>query len=672
MKTTLHRIILAATAVAATCISSAQPRLDAAPAPETPEAPRRQSSAWTLTYPLGGHEPSTVDTLLYNYQKRSIPSMESDAYATTGNLGAEGINMIFSQRHEGSPFFFDDALSAWLPAFRNQKFYNVYIPMTILSYNFGGNKQNHQDRLQATFAGNVNRRIGIGAMMDYLYSKGAYEAQATKDFSWGASGYYNGDRYEMQAFYQHFNFLNKENGGITDDLYISDPAVLQGGVDRIDAKSIPTRLTDAHNRINGDLLFMTHALKVGFWRDQQVNDTLTRQIYIPVMRFLYSFDYSSRHRFFINTNSQQGEEFWENRYIDPTRTEENFRYWQVTNTLGMEMIEGFQKWAKFGISAYASLQNRRYTLPTYDWHPELTEEQAAALTPLPEGFAVDPRTTQTLLWVGGNIRKEQGSLLRYRADARFGLVGDVAGDLELSGRIATRFKLFGDTVEIAADAHFSNLKPSWLLRHYVSNHFAWNNDFGKTRRVGFGGRLLIPWTRTTLSAEVENIQNYVYFNDRSLPTQHGGNVQVVTAAIDQKLRFGIWNWDNRVTFQTSTDSKVIPLPKLAIYSNMYLNFKAFRVLTLQMGVDCNYYTRYRGLDYQAATMSFHVQGPDGIDVGNYAFANVYATAKLYKVRFYVLWSHVNQGWFSKNYFSLPHYPVNPRRLQFGLSVDFAN
>ena len=72
-------------------------------------------------------------------------------------------------------------------------------------------------------------------------------------------------------------------------------------------------------------------------------------------------------------------------------------------------------------------------------------------------------------------------------------------------------------------------------------------------------------------------------------------------------------------------------------------------------------------------MQFIVQDPEtAVKVGNFPFANLYATCKLYKVRFYVLWSHFNQGWISKNYFSLPHYPVNPRNLQFGLSVDFAN
>jgi hypothetical protein len=53
--------------------------------------------------------------------------------------------------------------------------------------------------------------------------------------------------------------------------------------------------------------------------------------------------------------------------------------------------------------------------------------------------------------------------------------------------------------------------------------------------------------------------------------------------------------------------------------------------------------------------------------------NVYANMKLSKVRFYVLYSHFNQGLFGgKNYFSLAHYPLNPHRFMLGLSIDFAN
>lgn len=160
------------------------------------ETKKRVSSAWTLQTPLGAHLKSEIDTLLYNYQRRSIPSMVSDAYASTGNLGGEGLNMIYMERKSPSAFFFDNSLDAWTTTLANQKLYNVYIPMTLLSYNFAGNRLNHTDRLNGQFAGNVNRNIGVSAFLDYLYSKGCYESQATKDFSWGAGFYYTGHRYE--------------------------------------------------------------------------------------------------------------------------------------------------------------------------------------------------------------------------------------------------------------------------------------------------------------------------------------------------------------------------------------------------------------------------------------------------------------------------------------------
>lgn len=632
--------------------------------------PIRQSSAWTLVFPLGQHKESTIDTTLYNYQRIAIPAMYSDAMATTGNLGTEALNMIYFNRPDQSPFFFDRALSIWLPSLEGQKFYNVYTPMTLLAYNFGGNRDNHTDRLTAQFGGNVNRNIGVAAFLDYLYSKGCYEDQASKDFLYGANVYYTGHRYEMQVLFNAFNFLNKENGGITDDLYITDPAQLQGGDDHVEAKSIPVNLNNAYTRMTGSHFFTTQAYKVGFWKEEFVNDTLTRDIYVPVTKFIYSIDYQTRRHRFMNFTPTEGAKFWENTYLDPTGTRDNTYYWHVSNSLGIELIEGFRKWAKFGLSAYATYQIRRYSQTTANMEPEEFDE--SMLTPLPKGFDVAPKVTQNLLWVGGRLEKTKGSILKYAADVKFGIVGEAAGEIDIKGNIETNFKLFGDTVSLKANGRFSNLAPSFLLKEYISNHFTWQNDFGKIRRFNVGGELLVPWTNTTLSANFESAQNLIYFNPQSLPEQFGGATTVFAARLHQELHFGIWNWNNTVTYQVSSKPDILPLPALAIYSNMYLNFRAFRVLTLQIGIDCDYFTRYRGMVYQPATATFRVQKEEeAISVGNYPLINAYVTAKLYKVRFFVLWSHVNQGWFSKNYFSMPHYPIDPRRLQFGLSVDFA-
>ena len=629
----------------------------------------KEPSAWTLTYPLGFHVPAEVDTAQYNYQRRSIPTLASDAWASTGNLGSPGLNLLWNERPAKSDFLFYNSLEFWMPSFAKQKFYNTYIPTTILQYNYTGNSENHQDRLQGDFAGNVNRRIGVGGFVDYLHSKGCYNYQAAKNFNFGLSTYYLGDRYELQTFYQQYAHQNLENGGITDDRYITDPAAVQGGVTSVQYKSIPTNLTTAKNLLNGSEFYMNHAYKIGYWSEEQVNDTLTRDIYIPVMKVLYSFDYRHyRHTF---SEKSINSDFWENFYFDRDQTYDNSTLNSISNTVGIYMIEGFRKWMKFGLSAYATYQHNSYTLP----HAKYDMPQASDspdLTPLPSFALPDQKHGQNLLYIGGRIEKSQGSILRYNANVRFGLSGDAAGDLELDGQIQTNIPLFGDTVAIEAHGGFHNTTPDWLTKHYVSNNFIWSNDFGKIRSVKFGGSLEIPWTRTRASIDVENLQNHIYFGSNFLPVQHGGNVQIMSVGLNQDFKVGILNWNNRVAWQVSSDQSVVPLPQLSVYSNLFINFVAFKVLHLQVGVDCDYYTKYKGYTYQPATMTFCNQ--QETELGNYPFCNAYINLRLYRCRFYVMMSHVNQGLFGSRYneFSLPHYPINPRRFQIGIAVDFAN
>lgn len=635
-------------------------------------------NSWTLSWPLGTHIESTIDTVLYNYQREFVTALTSDAWASTGQYTGPGINMIYFERPQESAFLFNDALSYWIPSFPRQKFYNVYIPFTQLSYNWGTGTQTRTDQLKATFAGNVNKKLGVGAWINYPYTMGSYNYQATKGIGWGLSGYYNGDRYEVQAFFNQYNHTNKENGGITDDLYITDPAQLQGGVNSINSKSIPTNLSDAHTRLTGSQFYMNHAYKIGFWKDiTQPEDTIEKREYVPVTKIVYSFDYDTNHHFFINKNSAQ-RDFWQNTYFNLNETNDDAYYWKISNSVGLELIEGFQKWAKFGLSAYVTYDIDKYRYAVNGLQdiinnpPPQEEETENGLTPLPQNFNGNLSKMRHRLWVGGRLEKTKGSIIRYAADAKFGLLGDAIGEIDVKGEIQTRFRLGKDTVIISADGFFKNLEPNYLFEHYVGNHFIWNNDFGKVRSFRVQGKLYIPWTKTELRVGFENIQNQVYFNSLSVPAQYNGNIQIFSAAIDQKLKFGIWNWDNRVTYQATSNMDIMPLPQLSVYSNMYLYFKAFRALTVQFGIDCDWYTKYRGYAYQPATMTFHSQGADAVDVGGFIMSNVYLTARLYKVRFFVMFSHVNQGWFSKDYFSLPHYPIDPRQFRLGLSIDFAN
>ncbi len=632
------------------------------------------SYAWELLAPLGTHEPSTIDTLLYNYAQQSVPSAQSIAYASTGNLGASGLNMIYFDRKPMSDFFFRDAISTWLPQQGNHRFYNTRVPMTLLSYNTGGTKENAQDRLRAVFSGNANKQIQVGANLDYLYSKGSYANEAVKNLMWGLSGSYIGDRYEAQMFFNHYNGLMQNNGGITDPLYITDPAVLQGGQTKIDAKSIPTNLTAARTRMKGQEFYMNHRYKLGFWKelppDESVpDDTVGHRIFIPVTSFIWTMDYNDATHKFYNNSTTEAANFWENYYLTTGPSFDPTSYWSLRNTFGIALLEGFNKYAKAGLSAYVTHEVRKYK-QGLDTIAISGPDRPEILTPYPYETKVVPRASENLLWVGAQLTKQTGKLLRYEATAKIGLVGPAAGEVAVNGNISTRFRLLGDTVSVKAYGLFANEAVPYLLNNYSSNYFVWKNDFGKTRRFRIGGELIVPQTGTLINVGVENVQNNIYFNDLSLPVQHGGSVQVLSASLSQNFHVGILNWNNKITYQTSSDQSVLPLPKLAVYSNLFLRFRVARVLYVDLGVDCDYYTKYYAPGFQPATMAFYNQ--TDVKIGNYPFMNLYANMKLKRARFYVMMSHINQGLTGKNYFAMPNYPMNPRRFQMGVSVDFAN
>ena len=631
------------------------------------------SFAWGVEPPLGDRREATIDTLFENYSQRFVPQEVSSAYAATGNYCAEGVNLIHFDRPAMSDYMFRDPIAHWLPSEQKAKFYNTRLPMTLLSYNFGGGKENTQDHLSAVFSANANKRVQVGAMLDYLYSKGCYDNQAAKDLTWGFSGSYMGERVEFQGYYFHYNLVNKENGGITDPLYITDPAEVQGGDNSINPKQIPTFLSAAHNRVRGGELYLNTRYKLGFYEEEQVNDSTIKRTLVPVTSFIWTLKYTfSRHRF-ISTNTEENQEFWDNTYFNPFQTSDLSNYWNLRNTVGVALLEGFNKYAKAGLTAFLTHEARHYKmgylLPTENDGPFIPAGEEGSLLTADPYPGMRLSETENHMWVGARLAKRQGRILNYDVIGELGILGPAAGEVKVDGEVTTRIPLFGDTVAIRGFGRFYNTAAPWLMNHYRSNHFVWDNSFEKTRSFRAGGELSIPWTRTHLTVGVENIQNQLFFNEYALPEQYGGNVQVFMAHLRQDFKFGPVHWDNLVTYQTTSLERVIPLPKLAVFSNLYVTFKV-ATLFVQLGVNCDYFTRYKAIGYQPATMQFYNQRD--FLVGNYPFMNAYINFKLSKTRFYVMMSHVNQGLTGDNYFSMPNYPMNPRRFQLGLSVDLTN
>jgi hypothetical protein len=132
------------------------------------------------------------------------------------------------------------------------------------------------------------------------------------------------------------------------------------------------------------------------------------------------------------------------------------------------------------------------------------------------------------------------------------------------------------------------------------------------------------------------------------------------------------HWDSQATYQKSSDEKVLPLPQVTLYTNLYLLFRYARVLRVQIGADMRYFTSYYAPDYAPSIGQFATQDATfaRMKIGKYPIINVYANFQLKRTRFFVMFYHVNEGMGSRKYFYSPHNPINPRLLKFGVSWNF--
>ena len=360
-------------------------------------------------------------------------------------------------------------------------------------------------------------------------------------------------------------------------------------------------------------------------------------------------------------------------YGDPNNMSDRTRGYSIQNTLGIALREGFNKWAKAGLTAFASHEYRHYTMPD-----------------LNGGNKIIRSYSENNISVGGQLSKREGKTLHYDVTGEVTLLGEDVGQFDVEGRADLNFRLFKDTVQLAARAFVKNLNPSFYMRHYHSQFAWWDNDLNKEFRTRIEGTLSLKRTRTALTVGVENIKNYAYFatdkiayndeggqfagySNRISVKQYGGSVQVFSARLNQNFKFGILHWDNEVAYQKTSNQDILPLPDLSAYSNLYIVFRIAKVLRVQLGGDVRYFTEYYAPDYAPIIQQFTVQSPETrIKLGNYPICNAYVNLFLKHCRFYVNVNHVNNGTGNKNAFLVPHYPINPMNIHFGLSWNFFN
>ena len=402
-------------------------------------------------------------------------------------------------------------------------------------------------------------------------------------------------------------------------------------------------------------------------------DATMKREYVPVTSFIHTLEWN--HYKHIYQAYQVPNGYYKNQYYTSGYMAGNdsiydiARNSQFKNTLGLALLEGFNKYVKAGLKGFITYDYSNYELPD-----------------TLNGIASQTTWNEHNVSVGGQLSKTQGKTLHFNLMGEFWIAGENAGQLHLDFDTDVNFPLFGDSVQLAASAYFHRNHPVFFQRTYHSKHLWWENNLSKETRTRIEGLFSYTKTNTKLRVAIEEIQNYTYYgmnydattsgrtNLQAGVYQESGNINIMTAQLHQNFRLGVLNWENVITYQNSSNQEVLPLPDWNFFTNLYLKFRVAKVLDVELGADLTYFTKYYAPDFCPMINQFAIQktADSRVELGGYPFIDVYANMKLKGVRFFIMMSHINSGSGNRMSFLTPHYPTNSNVLHLGVSWPFFN
>lgn len=618
--------------------------------------------AWVLPSPIA--QADTVSNLSdsshINFPMRDAVYDYSICNSFNGNIVSPVQSALYFYRTNKTNCIFGAQYNPYTITPQNVRFYNTTTPYSLISYKKGFTTYHEDNDLQFMFTGNVSPRTNLGMQITYLNGAGHYASQAGKMVNGAVFGSYNGNHYSLQAAFTFNTLKNFENGGISEpsdiqniDLQSSDIPVRGEGMSGF--RYLAGYLNHYYSICTErpDTLHIRERDAFGQWQERDS----ARTLYIPVITFRHVFETNDQTRRYIE---QYAQPMYTHQYLNPSTTNDTAAVLTIQNTLSVTFEEAFNRKLKFGITAFALNEFQRYI--------DLIDPPTEA--PLPLDSLTRAKWTNNT-WVGGEISKKSGSYLLYAAGGDVCLAGYKLGNFRVNGHIDAGFRLGKDSMTISAQASFCGEKPDYYLQHYLSNHFRWDNEFANQYKLNVLGRLSYPtqWVKPAITVGYANLTNYIFFDSTGTPQQSSENISVLSCDLTLNLTTPWFNWDNQAVYQYAS-SVNLPLPTVALYSNLYYHGTWFKALDAQIGVDLKYNTAYYAPYLNGATGQFCTQ--QEIKVGNYPYLSVYANfyVRLLHLRFFAQWQHFDASFAGRNYFVMPYYPLNPGVFRAGLAFHF--
>ncbi len=648
---------------------------------------------------LEGLRDQSVDTS-FNYNFHDNPIFREDVNASwLGVPGSPAQLYNYFKRQEIDNAVFYTPYQLWTYTPENLPQFNTKTPYTELDY-YGtlfANKEKEESNIRIRTTQNITPELNILLEYHRYGSRGMLKNEDTDNRNVVMAANYTGKKYLMHTGYIYDRIERGENGGVVETKMIRDTV--------LDPRELDVYLNNARNSLKRNTLFLDQTYRIPFtfldkeyrakkkeeklrlavrdsilatgdslaiaaYNEQEAarlereaeiaasTDTLKTDITTAFIG--HSSEYSVfRKKYTDNITDAYGKEFYDDRfYINPTQSQDSLRVMKFENRFFIRL----QPWKSDGIVSKLDVGVGDKLANYFNFKPsDYIQGRSNVLL------------NSAYLYAGAQGQYQK--YLEWNAFGKYSFLGYEANDFTIKANAIFKVYPFRKDRKspLELKAHFeTNLKePDYYEQHLYTNHYRWDNDFGKISTTKVEGTLSIPRWKLDASFGYALLDNNIYYDTLGIVRQNTKPMSVMTASLRKDFKVWKFHFDHRLLFQLSSDKEVMPLPMLSLNFRYYAEFDVVKnAMTMQVGANGTFTTRWYAPAYNPVLGVFHNQNKE--QFGNCPYIDAFVNVQWKRVSVFLKVLNVNMGWpnESADYFSAAGYITSPRAFKIGITWPF--
>jgi hypothetical protein len=648
---------------------------------------------------LEGLRDQSVDSS-FNYNFHDYPIYKEDVNATwLGVSGSPAQLYNYFKRQEIDNAIFYTPYQLWTYTPENLPQFNTKTPYTELDY-YGtlfANKEKEESNIRIRTTQNITPELNVLLEYHRYGSRGMLKNEDTDNRNVVMAANYTGKKYLMHAGYIYDRIERGENGGVVDTKMIRDTV--------LDPRELDVYLSNARNSLKRNTLFLDQTYRIPFtFLDKEyrakkkeemlrlaardsimasgdsiaiakykeleadrlereaetaaASDTLKTDITTAFIG--HSSEYSVfRKKYTDNITDAFGKEFYDDRfYINPSQSQDSLRVMKFENRFFIRL----QPWKSDGIVSKLDVG--------------VGDKLANYFTFKPSDY-IQGRSNvlQNSAYIYAGAQGQYQKYLEWDAFGKYNFLGYEINDFAINANAIFKVYPFRKDRQspLQLKAHFeTNLKePDYYQQHLFTNHYKWDNDFGKISTTKVEGTLSIPRWKMDASFGYALLDNNIYYDTLGIVRQNPKPMSVMTASLRKDFQLWKFHFDHRLLFQLSSDKEVMPLPMLGLNLRYYAEFVVVKnAMTMQIGANGTFTTKWYAPAYNPVLGVFHNQNKE--EFGNCPYIDAFVNVQWKRVSVFLKMVNLNMGWpnESADYFSAAGYIAPQRAFKIGITWPF--